>query len=66
MHSYVDFFIIIIGMSITSTMLASLSFTDLIFRLSVIEQLADYDKKVTNELQELIKANNEKYASFSS
>ncbi len=36
------------------------SFTDLIFRLSVIEQLADYDKKVTNELQELIKANNEK------
>lgn len=36
------------------------SFTDLIFRISVIEQLADYDKKTIGEYQKMIAANNTK------
>lgn len=36
------------------------SVTDMIYRISVVEQLTEYNQKVVNELNELIKTNNEK------
>lgn len=36
------------------------SVTDMIYRISVVEQLTEYNQKVVNELNQLIKDNNEK------